>query len=242
LILFGIVAVALWLAAASGGVDQNATAQDLQYDSPPADQNDTCDRDLSTTNGDQVDPVLEEFAQKAKITFNAPKEMQLGEDRTIQLFLSPTASFEELTEDLTEPGEILCARIVAGGLTEARLTSPDFKIYPVTPETQSTEGASTSHWEWDIEPTQAGEDKKLHLVISVFVSDQEHPSDPKPQTMEVLDHTMTVNVTFKQRVTNFFNLGETPFLSLFGTFLGGGATVAFVGFIWTRRRRNSSPP
>jgi hypothetical protein len=243
--LLGLLTVSLWLAAADDGVSPHASAQQIQYGpagspDPPPDGGDggDCDKTLPSTNLAQIDPLLSEFAQQAKITFNAPKEMQLEEIKTIQLVLSPTATFEELSQLLEETGQTLCASIVAGGLTQARLTAPHFNVYPITPETQRINPEGTTQWKWDIEPVQAGKDQKLHLALSVFVIDRGQTEQTKPRSMEVFDHTMEVNVSLGQRIANILNLGESPLVAL-ATIVGAAAAVGGLLGAQVQKRRGN---
>jgi hypothetical protein len=245
--LLGILAVALWLAAAGGSGSSAASAQQAQYDGNGGNGGnggDKCDKNLPSTNMEQIDPVLGEVAEEAKLTFNAPQEMQLGETQTIQLVASPTSSFRELLQKLEHPGERLCARIVVGSLTQARLTSPHFDVSPTTPETQRINAEGTTQWAWDIEPTQGGEDQKLHLTISVYLTDRGNTELTRPRVMEVFDHTMAVNVPFEQKVAAFLNLGETPLLTLIaivGAAMSGGTWLGARVQKWRQNRRGNIP-
>ena len=281
LMLLGILTVCLWIVSASGGGTQPASAQQVQYGSasasaapppPPgpgnggsvpsdggANNGTPGDGDGATTDGDNeacsggvntVDPVFEEWATTANVVYNAPKQMQLGETKAIELLLSPQTLLGQLAQQLTEPGEVMCVRIAVGDITQARLEGSNFEIEPLTPETQTISPEGTTQWKWEVEPTKAGEGQELHLTVSAFVRTS---SGTEPHAVITLDRTITVNVTWGQRVANFLNLGSTPLLALVSILTAAGALGTWLGArlqSWRANRReraagatrSSTPP
>jgi hypothetical protein len=204
------------------------------------------DGDGATTDGDNeacsgnvssVEPAFEEWNETAKVVYNAPNQMQLGETKTIELLLSSQMLFGQLAQRLTEPGEVMCVTIAVGDLTLARLKGSNFEIEPLTPETQQISPEGTTQWKWEVEPTKAGEGQKLHLTVSAFVRT---PSGTEPHAVITLDRIITVNVTWGQRVANFLNLGSTPLVALVPILTAAGALGTWLGTrlqSWRANRR-----
>jgi len=246
--LSGILTVSLWIVAAGGVGSQQASAQQ-QYESPvpgngggddggtPTDGDGDTDAGDNQCSGDvaSVDPVLDEWATTANAAFNAPEQMQLGETTAIELVLSPKTLLRQLAQQVTEPGEVVCVRIAVGDITQARLQGSNFKIEPLTPETQTISPKGTTKWKWVIEPTKGGEGQELHLTISAFVKT---PNGTRPHAIETFDRTITVNVTWGQRLANFVNLGSTPLLSLLPLLTAAGALGTWLGARLQRWRAN----
>ena len=279
LMLLGILTVCLWIVSASDAGSRPASAQQAQYASASASASaglgnggsvpgdggadngtpgDGDGGDGATTDGDNeacsggvnaVDPVFEEWATTANAVYNAPKQMQLGETKAIELLLSPRTLFGPLAQQLTEPGEVMCVRIAVGDVTQARLQGSNFEIEPLTPETQTISPEGTTKWKWEVEPTKAGEGQELHLTVSAFVRTS---SGTEPHAVITLDRTITVNVTWGQRVANFLNLGSTPLVALVPILTAAGALGTWLGTrlqSWRANRRErtagaarSSPP
>lgn len=85
----------------------------------------------------QIDRALEAL-EKSNIAFNTPQQMQLGETKTIELRLSPSASVEESSEQIREPGQIESAEeILTAPEMQARLTGQAFKIEALSDEKQA---------------------------------------------------------------------------------------------------------
>src|SRR5215212_4403328 len=248
LMLSGILTVSLWIVAAGGVGSQQASAQQ-QYESAvpgngvgddggtPTDGDGDTDAGDNQCSGDvaSVDPVLDEWATTANAAFNAPEQMQLGETTAIELVLSPKTLLRQLAQQVTEPGEVVCVRIAVGDITQARLQGSNFKIEPLTPETQTISPKGTTKWKWVIEPTKGGEGQELHLTISAFVKT---PNGTRPHAIETFDRTITVNVTWGQRLANFVNLGSTPLLSLLPLLTAAGALGTWLGARLQRWRAN----
>jgi hypothetical protein len=260
--LVGILVVCALVVIAGGAGSQHASAQQAQYAPPGNGDSDGADGSLPSDGGtgspsdgdgdgisgddkecsggvESVEATFDEWATSnltpANIAFNTPKEMQLGETKSIELLLSPEMLFGELAQQVMEPGEIVCVHIVAGDITQARLEGSNFRIEPLTPETQTISPEGITKWKWDIEPIHPGEAQKLHLTISAFVKT---PQGTRPHAIETFDHTVTVNVTLGQRVANFFNLGSTPFLSLIPLLTVAGGIGTWLGTRLQRWRTN----
>src|SRR5215204_1021053 len=128
---------------------------------------------------------------RSSIAFNTPEEMQVGKTETIELLLSTSYSAEELKEQLTEAGEKEGVEgIPTAERMQARLTGdPGFEIQAITPEEQAISSEDTTKWSWDVTPTQAGKDEKLHLTITALIEVAEGTA---PRTIDTYNRTMVV--------------------------------------------------
>jgi hypothetical protein len=188
----------------------------------------------------RLDRRLSQLA-RSNLAFDAPRQMQLGETETIRLTLSPSASTGELTQRLIEAGakgRIESAQqIITANRMQARLTGQDFEIEATSPETQAVTFAEATDWSWDVEPTEGGEDKKLHLTVTALIPIE---GETTPRQIRSFDQTITVNVTLGQRVGGVMDKHAGWIVPAILVPLAGAA------YAWWRRRRSSggtsSPP
>ncbi len=145
-----------------------------------------------------VDAQLKQL-EWSNIAFNAPERVQLGEEITVELLLSPKSSIKDLQRQLSGVGKREGARIRASNRMEAILSGPAFEITPTTPQTQAVSSQHTTRWMWRVEPTEPGE-QTLHLRVyaQVDINGQGVPTEVK-----TFDRAIEVNVTMGQRVRMF---------------------------------------
>lgn len=145
-----------------------------------------------------VDTQLKQL-EWSNIAFNAPDRIQLGEEVTIELLLSPKASIKDLQRQLSGVGRREGARIRASNRMEAILSGSSFEITPTTPQTQAVSSQHTTQWMWRIEPTEPGE-QTLHLRVyaQVDINGQGVPTEVK-----TFDRAIEVDVTMGQRIRMF---------------------------------------
>ena len=141
---------------------------------------------------------------RSNLAFNAPKQMRLGENETLKLTLSPSASVGELTQRLRESGAtgriVSEQQIVTAKRMQARLTGSDFEIEATSPETQAITFSQPTDWTWDVAPTEGGENKKLYLAVTALVRVE---GETTPRQIRSFSKTLTVNVTVGQRISGF---------------------------------------
>jgi len=152
-----------------------------------------------------VDMALDAL-ERSNIAFNTPTQMQLGETTTIRLLMSPSASVEELRHQIREsgaPGQQIqsAEQIITGSAMQTQLTGQDFEIVANSPEVQAISYKEPTEWTWDVSPTERGK-KQLHLtIIAVFKVEGEEAT----RQIESFDRTITVNVTWNQRLSGFIS-------------------------------------
>jgi hypothetical protein len=186
-----------------------------------------------------LDRTLKE-SSRSSIAFNTPKNMQLEESETVIVLLSPPASVKELARQLGAEGasgSIEGAKMIrTAPRMEARLTGQDFNIDANSDEIQAISKKEPTRWTWDIEPTEPGEGKKVHLTVSMLVKVE---GEMTPRLIESFDKTITVNVTMQQRLAGFAGNNWQ--------WLGSVILVLLAAWAWTgwRKRRTNrvtTPP
>ncbi len=139
----------------------------------------------------------------SNIAFNAPSQMRLGEAKTIELRLSPSAEVQELTAQIRESGAVgqieSAEQIPTSAVMQARLTGQDFKIEARSDERQAVSRKDPTIWRWDIEPTEPGE-KRLHLTLSALVKVE---GESASRQIESFDRAIPVTVPLGQRLSGF---------------------------------------
>jgi hypothetical protein len=169
-----------------------------------ADQQEAAKPEQEPSSLERVAEKLRELV-RGSIAFNTPEEMQVGKTETIELLLSTSSSAEELKQQLTEAGEKEGAEgIPTADRMQARLTGdPGFVIQAITPEEQAISSEETTKWRWGVTPTQAGEEKKLHLTITALI---EVAEETTPRAIDTYNRTIMVKEVQKswgQRVSEF---------------------------------------
>ena len=161
----------------------------------------------------------------ANIAFNAPRTLRLAETADIQLLLSPVETRAQLQDRLTAVGDRVGARIRVTNTMEARLTGSGFEIEAITPETQAVARNSVTEWRWEIEPTRTGT-RRLHLTLSAII-DVDGASVPR--TIRVFDQTLTIHVTWFDRLSGF--VGDN------WQWLWTAIVVPLALWLWATRKR-----
>jgi hypothetical protein len=140
---------------------------------------------------------------RSNLAFNAPKQMRLGENETLKLTLSPSASVGELTQRLRESGAtgkiVSEQQIVTAKRMQARLTGSEFEIEATSPETQAITFSQPTDWTWDVTPTEEG-DSVLDLTVTALIHVE---GETTPRQIRSFSKLVTVNVTVGQRISGF---------------------------------------
>jgi len=169
------------------------------------------DQQKEAAKPEEESSPLERVAEKLRglvrssIAFNTPEEMEVGKTETIELLLSTSSSAEELKQQLSEAGEKQgVEEIPTAERMQARLTGdPGFVIQATTPEEQAISSEETTKWNWDVTPTQAGEEQKLHLTLTALI---EVAGETTPRAIDTYNRTILVKDVQKswgQRVSEF---------------------------------------
>ena len=171
----------------------------------------------------------------ANIAFNAPRSLHLGAPTDIQLLLSPKQTRAQLQDRLTAVGDRVGARIRITNTMEARLTGSGFEIEAITPELQAVGREGVTEWRWEIAATKTGT-RRLHLTLSALI---DIDGASVPRTIRVFDQTLTIHVTWLDRLSGFF--GDN------WQWLWSAIAVPLFLWLWATRRRwlwrlKSGPP
>lgn len=137
-----------------------------------------------------IDPYVESL-KKGNIAFNAPEKLPLDQTAIIELRLSPSASVEQLKNRIREGGKKEGEPVRITDRMEAQLAGQGFTIKSITPDEQSVKSAEDTVWQWEIKPTDTGQ-QRLHLAINaVFAVD----SKDRRVLIRVFDATIKVNAS-----------------------------------------------
>lgn len=146
-----------------------------------------------------VDEVLRELSW-VSIIFNPPKTMRYKNPVKVELLLSARKTVGELQKELDRQEDIHSARVKASNLMRARLTgSNGMQILALSSEEQAISGESTTRWEWEVLPVEAG-NKMLHLTLSAIIT---VVGDKMPRDIVTFDRSITVEISFGQSVGGF---------------------------------------
>lgn len=173
---------------------------------------------------DAVKQILDSL-ERARIAFNTPEAMTIGETTTIQLLLSLEHSAEELEKSITSTGAREAHEIGVSDRMLARLTGSGFSITANTPEEQAISSTGTTKWSWDVRPTSPGV-QTLHLSLTALIDVGGHGTQ---HTIDTFDKKIDVNVTWRQHAWSFVT---SNWQWLWAALLVPGA-----GWLWRRRRK-----
>lgn len=160
--------------------------------------------------------------------FNAPTAMKLSDTASIQLLLSLVTPIEELKGMVEGHGIKEGVRIKVSNRMEARLTGANFSITAVTPEAQAVSNNTTTEWKWEIKPISKGV-QNLHLTLSALI---DVDGSTTPRSIRTFDKTIVVEVTWRQKVSQFI---EKNWQWLWAVML-----APLGGWIWKRRKVSTS--
>lgn len=162
------------------------SAPPTQYSSPPP------------TSVSVIDNIVNNL-EWGNIAFNTPQKARLEEPTTIELFLSPTQSIEELQSSLKSQGQIESAEIRISNQMVANLVGTGFQIEALRPQEQVISSNKKTQWKWEVTPTQEGS-QNLELTLSAIIniSGQE-----RQLVIETFTKTIEVEVNTGQRVSTF---------------------------------------
>jgi hypothetical protein len=178
-----------------------------------------------------TDRVLNRLA--SQLAFDPPRELQMGETKTITLLLSQKKTTSDLAQELKERGgggrrhQIITAEnIPTTERMEARLTGKDFQIEALDSEEQAITSDSSTIWRWDVTPTEWGK-KRLHLTVAAVLEVQ---GDSATHTVTTYDKDITVTVRISQRLMSYAS--SIPSAITSGVILGilGVIGAAFLGW------------
>lgn len=177
----------------------------------------------TSTSADLVDEIIESL-KKAKIVYNTPAMMRLGNIKTIELILSPVLTYDDLIAELEETGEVDSGEIRISNRMEANLSGQGFIIEALQPDLQAVGSIQPTKWRWNVTPNKPGT-YSLHLTLSAHIPVAERDA---PFVIQTFDRQIQVNITLPQRIS--------AFLGTNWQWLWAAILVPFGGYIWRRVR------
>jgi catechol 2,3-dioxygenase-like lactoylglutathione lyase family enzyme len=158
-------------------------------------------RQRAPSIADRVDAIVRDLP-RANIAFNTPRTLEVHETAPIQVLLSSRKPLSVLRDELTALGRKTGVVIRASDVMVAHLDGLGFQVESVTPERQLVNRSRTTRWEWEIDPTKAGE-QRLYLTLSAVVNFE---GDRYPYLVQTFRRTLvvkSVRPSVIARVTGF---------------------------------------
>jgi len=171
-----------------------------------------------------VDRALGQLKQ-ARIAFNAPEMMKLGDTATVQLLLNMRKTIDELSEQITAEGAKKGVEIQVSSRMEASLKGGDaFEITALAPDEQPISATADTEWRWRVKPKVFG---KQILALTLYAILPVQGTNTK-KFVKAYDYSIEVQVTMGKQVTDFVGNNWQWLWSVF--------VVPAGAWMWTRRR------
>lgn len=94
--------------------------------------------------------------------------MRYQRAQLIELLLSPSLPISDLQAQLEHRAGAESAKVRIANRMEATLTGSGFAIRALTPELQAITSEQTSHWAWEVTPTEHGS-RSLHVALAAEI-------------------------------------------------------------------------
>lgn len=190
-----------------------------------------------------IDAFIAKMLDKATITFNTPRRMELNETQSIYLLIDPwrtPASLKEELDNLLQdesgqadtPMQVTQASIQISDYVEARLTGAGFKIQANNDESQVVVRNGPTKWVWDVTATEGGK-HTVHLTINSKVKID---GSEKTYVLGSYDKHVDVQVTLGTKLMVFY----TNYSPVINGIAGSGVLGALYA-LWkklVKRKRN----
>ena len=105
----------------------------------------------------------------ANVAFNAPKQMNVGEHRVIQLLLDTRRSSSEIARDIVERGTKVTAQLGVSPQVKVYLTGSAFAVRPITAQEQAISDKEPTEWKWELTAREVGRQRLFLTVDAIFV-------------------------------------------------------------------------
>jgi hypothetical protein len=147
----------------------------------------------------QIDQVLSQ-SMKSSFAYNSPSSMKLEETGTIELLLNPSATTEQLGNQITETGTVNTGTLNISPRMKAELIAHDPEAFSIRsiPEDpiQLISGTETTKWEWLVTARKGGT-QTLTLVIYRLI---QYQGQDYWREVETYKANIYVNVTIAQLI------------------------------------------
>jgi hypothetical protein len=127
------------------------------------------------TLAERIDAYLASL-RRAAYAFNVPSPVKVAKPVTVQLWLDPQTSSQQLAADLgealraTQPEDrVESGQVKIATVMRATLKGDDFTISPVTEETQPVSAVARTHWVWEVTPKHPGHNLPLYLSLHIVL-------------------------------------------------------------------------
>ncbi len=189
----------------------------------------------SIPKSDSVAPVprnavdlLLETLDFAPVAFNAPEEMNLGQNGRILVVIDPAGDFAEFDEFTSRIGEIVEDEVQVTTKMSAELSGTlGLQVNPTGPQPQLMTMKESTKWWWDVTAIERGS-QTLRLTIRAHAQIEGFDSR---RDLETYHREIDVRVTVEQRVLGFIRRNWE--------WLWTVLLVPIGGWIWARLRRQA---
>ena len=148
---------------------------------------------LSIETRFEIDRILKNMTF-GNIVFNTPESLNIYDTVPIELLLSITTSIDDLKRMVEAEGKKEGAKIKVSDRMEAKLTSQNFTINPITPETQAISQNEVTQWKWEITPKSHGT-QYLYLNLSALISIN---NESTPRSVRIFTKVIKVQIKWDQ--------------------------------------------
>lgn len=163
-------------------------------------------------------------------TFNKPSEVALGEDAVVEVQINLV--HQDAPTELGTSGETVTREVSITREVEARLSSPDFDIEPLT-ETGvlAITDQSVGRWSWRVTPRRSGE--RLRLVLQIYGRVELPGESSSFALIKQYEEFIDVKVTPRHVVDQTLEWARVNWAVISGI---AGALFAGLMFLFGRRR------
>ena len=168
---------------------------------------------------EEVDRVVKNF-KMANIAFNTPKTMEKRKVELLHLIISRSETIDIIKKQVQGTGKKEGESIKVSANIKAHFTGENFKISPITPETQAVTSFEQTHWKWEVLPVKSGK-QLLHLSISALI---EVDGIKSSKAIKTYDKFIDVEVDFANELEKFL---IQNWKWIFGTFF-----IPLFGWYW----------
>lgn len=149
-----------------------------------------------------IDTVLQQ-AVSGHIAYNAPASMQLDQTVDIQLLLSPSASADDLKQQIDETGQVITSELQISPLMKAELISDDPQAFSIQAFQDSPEQVvltdAPTQWRWSVTAKKSGQQ-----VIELTLYRQiQYAGQTYWRMVQTYKNTIHITVSAKQQLLQF---------------------------------------
>ena len=213
--------------AAAKVASEDFSANDI-FEAPPVVAAAVMDEPEPGDGFSAIDRLLDQMPI-GNAVFTPPRRMQYGERRIVELVVgTEDLSVEELQSEITTSTNIQTEQLRVSEEMSATLTGEGFLIEALNDEVQPLSRRRPTKWEWQITPTEYGE-QVLHLSVQAVLTVP--GKEPRKRRIE----------TFREEIEVEISLVKLAGLFVVQYWQWFVASILLpIGLWWVKQRRKSS--